>query len=155
MSDDDRYTQYPSYESDGEDAELPPPDDQTKNSSSDQEISIKSIWDSEHIEKVGTKGQADEKWICGFCKTQFRKWNTSKAMYHVAKLSGHHIKPCSGNIPSNLIAAYRALADRGKKNKAAITSSKRCHESTISTRIEKKLENSGPKGWTQVQEGQI
>ena len=114
MSDDDWFQANESDGEDGEDAEHPPPADQTKNSSSVQEIRVKSIWDSEHIEKVGTKGQSDETWICGFCKTQFRKWNTSKAMYHVAKLSGHHIKPCSGNIPSNLISAYRALADRGK-----------------------------------------
>ena len=102
---------------------------------------LSSIWDCKHIEKLGvkggTEGQDKERWRCRHCCTEFTKWNTSKAMYHSAKISGHFIRPCPTKIPSNLLDSYRALVRRGQKNKTAIALSKKEHQEKISSRLQK------------------
>ena len=124
------------------DEETPHPLTDKVSSKNDGPIThLSSIWDCKHIEKLGvkggTEGQDKERWRCRHCCTEFTKWNTSKAMYHSAKISGHFIRPCPTKIPSNLLDSYRALVRRGQKNKTAIALSKKEHQEKISSRLQK------------------
>lgn len=84
----------------------------------DELAPIDSIWDDPYIVKSGRKGSDSEQWHCRWCnKGQFRKWNASKALHHVAKVKGKHISVCMAAIHPAYAKRYKALLDNktGKK----------------------------------------
>ena len=97
-------------------------------------LHLNSIWDSVYIERLGARGMEDEFWKCCHCGSTFKYWNCSKAMYHAAKLSGHHIKPCIAKIPNHVLSSYRALVARSSRKKNTSMASKKQHSDNISER---------------------
>ena len=55
-------------------------------------------------------------------------------MYHAAKLSGHHIKPCHASIPKKELNGYSALVQRSSQKKVAAGVSKQVHHLNIMSR---------------------
>jgi len=70
---------------------------------------IRVIWDCDYIEKSGRRGSS-EKWTCKWCGLDHKRWNASKALYHVLKLKGnYHVKNCKANIPKAYYQRYLTL----------------------------------------------
>lgn len=78
---------------------------------------FKSIFDDPHLSKivcqgVNKNGDPVEKkeFFCHWCKVQHKGgWNATKAVAHLAKRSGHDIKPCSGKIRADYAGTYRRM----------------------------------------------
>jgi len=79
-----------------------------------------SIWECPMITKVtgfDDDGTSYAGWTCGWCPLEndgskpkpFRMINATKALVHVAKLSGYAIRPCRGHIPVAKSRQYREL----------------------------------------------
>ena len=68
---------------------------------------IKTIWDDEYIKK--TLVDDKESWQCLWCKQLFRGINATKALAHVSKSEGRHIKKCKGKIDDRYAERYRLL----------------------------------------------
>ena len=68
---------------------------------------IKTIWDDEYIKK--TLVDDKESWQCLWCKQSFRGINATKALAHVSKSQGRHIKLCKGKIDDRYAERYRLL----------------------------------------------
>jgi len=74
---------------------------------------LASIWSCTKIRKFTTEGNK-QKWICEWCPTgslSFTGWNTSKALWHVCKVSGKGICPCSGLIPPEYARMYKTFRE--------------------------------------------
>ncbi len=81
---------------------------------------LTSIWNCPFITKctgVGKDGRSYAGWKCGFCPRNhdgseaslFSPQNATKALYHVARISGYDIRPCRGFIPPGKARHYRML----------------------------------------------
>ena len=55
--------------------------------------SISSIWEDEHIEKLG-----DNQWNCLWCDVKFQGITATKALAHVIGTKSMHIKRCKSSI---------------------------------------------------------
>jgi Protein of unknown function (DUF 659) len=101
--------------------EVPTPPDLEK----DAPASFKSIWDDPHLSKmqcegVNKLGQSVEKkgFHCHWCKiTHKGGWNATKAVAHLAKKSGHDIKPCMGRIRADFLVLYRQMYSNSVQKK--------------------------------------
>ena len=67
--------------------------------------------------------QQKEFWTCTFCATSFKDWNVSKALAHIAKVSGYSIKPCPSNSMTieetelfTAVVAYKAAVLTKKRS---------------------------------------
>jgi len=99
-----------------------------------------SIWDCPFITKctgVGKDGRSYAGWKCSYCPRNhdgseasiFRPQKATKALYHVARISGYDIRPCCGFIPPGKAWQYRILyqlkaadKDQRKQNRNVISS---------------------------------
>ena len=45
-------------------------------------------------------------WFCGHCQRHFKTINATKALAHVLKKSGHHVKSCKSTIPNQYLERY-------------------------------------------------
>ena len=79
---------------------------------------LTSIWDCPLITKctgVGKDGCSYAGWKCSYCPRNhdgseasiFCPQNVTKALYHVARISGYDIRPCRGFIPPGKACQYR------------------------------------------------
>ena len=100
--------------------------------------SLTSIWNCPFINKctgVGKDGHSYARWKCGFCPRNhdgseasiFSPQNATKALYHVARISGYDIMPCRGFIPPGKARQFRMLyqlkaadKDQRKQNRDVI-----------------------------------
>ena len=71
--------------------------------------------------------QQKEFWTCTFCATSFKDWNVSKALAHIAKVSGYSIKPCPSNSMTieetelfTAVVAYKAAVLTKKRSQQAM-----------------------------------
>jgi hypothetical protein len=77
----------------------------------------KSIWDCPFLSRVTVMGtnkygdQVSKKEVfCWHCKRQLKGgWNATKALAHVAKKSGHDVKPCHGNMTKDRTNCYKNM----------------------------------------------
>jgi Protein of unknown function (DUF 659) len=108
--------------------------------------SLKSIFDDPHLTKLLTPGldkngqPADKKeFHCHWCKVTLKGgWNATKAICHLAKQSGHDIRPCTGRIRADYAALYRTMFSelkvkqkRGGEQKANAKSSADRHDASV------------------------
>ena len=81
---------------------------------------LSSIWECPKINKItgfDDSGKPFSGWTCGWCPLEhdgsqpkpFRSTNATKALVHVAKVSGYDIRPCRGRIPAEKSKQYRDL----------------------------------------------
>ena len=81
---------------------------------------LTSIWECPNITKVtgfDDNGTSYAGWTCGWCPLEnngskpkpFRTMNATKALGHVAKISGYDIRPCRGRIPAATSRQYQEL----------------------------------------------
>ena len=81
---------------------------------------LSSIWECPKINKItgfDDSGKPFSGWTCGWCPLEhngsqpkpFRSMNATKALIHVAKLSGYDIRPCRGKIPPEKNRQYQDL----------------------------------------------
>jgi hypothetical protein len=75
---------------------------------------LKSIWDCNQINKglvPGADSTSVAGWTCGWCPggRSFKEDNATKALAHVAKISGKNVQFCKGNIPMQKVVQYRNL----------------------------------------------
>jgi hypothetical protein len=70
-----------------------------------------SVWDFPLVEKLGSKGNVcTQIWKCGRCGSTFKGWNATKELNHCTNTTGKtEIKPCSGNIPKEVLASLLAF----------------------------------------------
>ena len=68
---------------------------------------IRTIWDDDFI--VKTMIENKEGWKCLWCEQSFRGINATKALAHVSKSSGKHIKACKGKIDDRYAERYRLM----------------------------------------------
>jgi hypothetical protein len=87
----------------------------------DEELPVlNSIWECPMINKFA--GFDDNRkpfsgWTCGWCPLEndgsqakpFRSMNATKALVHVAKVSGYDVRPCRGRIPAEKGRQYQDL----------------------------------------------
>jgi hypothetical protein len=59
----------------------------------DNEGKVLSVWDFQHVQKLGST-KADASWTCLWCNLNFKHWNATKALYHLAKVSGKDVRTC-------------------------------------------------------------
>jgi hypothetical protein len=83
------------------------------------------VWDFAKVERFGGK-DATKSWKCGWCGSSFQGWNATKALYHLtkSKKSGTDIKPCSGNIPREVMASFLAFQHK----KLGVSTAKRLYD---------------------------
>jgi hypothetical protein len=67
------------------------------------------IWDDRYVERKGKKGETMERWLCKWCKKEFKKWNATKCLAHVCRQKGHDIKVCNGAITEEFGKLYKTL----------------------------------------------
>ena len=67
-------------------------------------ISIKSIWEDDHTEKL-----KDNQWKCFWCDFTFQGINATKAVAHVIGTKCMHIKWCTASIDEAHISRYKEL----------------------------------------------
>ena len=81
---------------------------------------LSSIWECPMINKFAgfdDNGKPFSGWTCCWCPLEnygsqpkpFWTMNAAKALYHVAKILGHDIRPCQGRIPAAKSRQYRDL----------------------------------------------
>jgi hypothetical protein len=81
---------------------------------------LNSIWECPKIIKCSgfdNNGKPFAGWTCGWCPLDndgsqpkpFRSMNATKALVHVAKVTGYDIRPCRGHIPAAKSKQYKAL----------------------------------------------
>lgn len=73
---------------------------------------LTSIWDCPKMIKLlvdGGKGSLVPGWRCGWCKTERKGDNATKALNHVAKISKKGVSWCTTNIPQPYLLKYRDL----------------------------------------------
>ena len=92
---------------------LPNDDDEDND---EAQIPLLSIWDSPYVNKKGTRGADNEIWECLHCNCSFSKHNATKALWHVAKMSGQNIQPCRAKINEEWVTMYLDLFQR-KENR--------------------------------------
>jgi hypothetical protein len=82
-----------------------------------------SVWDFPLVEKLGSKGDVRTQiWKCGRCGSTFKGWNATKVLNHCTKTTGKtDIKPCSGNIPKEVLASLLSF----KHKKMGVSTMKR------------------------------
>jgi hypothetical protein len=90
------------------------------------------VWDFPKVDRFGGKG-ATKSWKCGWCGSLFQGWNATKALYHVtkSKKSGTDIKPCSGNIPREVMATFIAFQNK----KLDLSTTKRQYDEAFTEEI--------------------
>jgi hypothetical protein len=90
------------------------------------------VWEFPKIDRFGGKG-APRSWKCGWCRSKFQGWNAMKALYHVtkSKKSGADIKPCSGNIPREVMATFLAFQNK----KLDVLTAKRLYDDAFTEEI--------------------
>jgi hypothetical protein len=83
------------------------------------------VWDFPKVERFGGK-DATKSWKCGWCGSSFQAWNATKALYHLtkSKKNGTDIKPCSGNIPKEVMASFLAFQHK----KLGVSTAKRLYD---------------------------
>ena len=52
---------------------------------------------NDHFKKIFKDGK--QRWFCSWCEQDFARWNSTKCMYHAARVSNKGIKVCGGIIP--------------------------------------------------------
>lgn len=111
---------------------------------------IKTIWECDKIERgAGTKGPY---WKCLHCKTEaFSGTNASKALAHVLKERGHHVRPCNGFIPPAYARRYEELMSKAKATKETKQSSTSArsakldsHQERVAVKIKRRRSLSPP-----------
>ncbi len=81
---------------------------------------LTSIWECPMINKFAKfddNVKSYARWTCGWCPLEnngsqpkpFWTMNAAKALYHVAKILGHDIRPCQGRIPAGKMRQYKDL----------------------------------------------
>jgi hypothetical protein len=75
---------------------------------------LKSIWDCDQINKglvLSADGTSVARWTCGWCfgGRSFKGDNATKALAHVAKVSGKNVQFWKGSIPMQKVVQYRNL----------------------------------------------
>ncbi|KAL3943289.1 MAG: hypothetical protein SGBAC_002660 [Bacillariaceae sp.] len=58
---------------------------------------LKSIWDDPHVVKLPIEHSGQRQWKCLWCNLTFNQWNGTKAVYHLNRVKGYSIKPCSSH----------------------------------------------------------
>ena len=74
---------------------------------------LTSIWLCAKIVQFETENKT-KKWLCEWCpkgSPSFTGWNASKALWHVCKVSGKGIRPCSGLIPPEYARMYKTFRE--------------------------------------------
>ena len=74
---------------------------------------LTSIWKCAKIVQFETENKT-KKWLCQWCPAgspSFTGWNASKALWHVCKVSGNGIRPCSGLIPPEYERLYKTFRE--------------------------------------------
>ena len=74
---------------------------------------LASIWKCAKIRQFETENKT-KKWLCEWCpkgSSSFTGWNASKALWHVCKVSGKGIRPCSGFIPPEYARMYKTFLE--------------------------------------------
>ena len=93
---------------------------------------LKSVWDFEKIEKRGGPDVFSRTWFCGWCGTELKGWNATKALNHVSKAPGNNdVKPCKGPIPKATLSLFEAFR-RQKQGAATI---KRQHKEAFADSV--------------------
>ena len=72
------------------------------------EHTITDIW-VEVVKFTDAKGV--NKWECKVCQNKFCGHNATKVGFHLARVSGHGIAPCDGEIDPALLVAYTKYAE--------------------------------------------
>ena len=67
-------------------------------------ISIKSIWEDKHIEKL-----EDNEWKFLWCDVTFQGINATKALAHVIGTKSVHIKRCTASNDQAYLSRYKEL----------------------------------------------
>jgi len=97
---------------------------------------IKSMWECDMIKKYQDDGLL--LWKCLWCQMEFKGWNHTKVVDHIAKRRGFDVKPCTRKtIPVEYKNRYRPFVLRRlekshesrkkEKKKTAADASKRAH----------------------------
>jgi hypothetical protein len=83
------------------------------------------VWDFPKVQRFGGK-DATKSWKCGWCGSSFQAWNATKALYHLTKSRkiGTDIKPCSGNIPKEVMTSFLAFQHK----KLGVSTAKRLYD---------------------------
>lgn len=108
---------------------------------------LKTIWGCAHINKTVTTdadGVPVSGWTCNWCPHGgrfFKGDNATKALAHVAKISGKNIQFCRGNIPRNKLIQYRNLWLEKSSAKADRTARTAVLENSISDMQSRALES--------------
>ena len=89
--------------------------DINRNHDNDKLPAISSIWDCDKV----NKDTSANKWKCGWCHSTFKPINSTKAVAHVTKSSGFHVRRCIKRIPKPYSDRYQILMSRGKDKKQA------------------------------------
>jgi hypothetical protein len=108
---------------------------------------LKTIWECAHINKTvmaGADGVPVSGWTCNWCPHGgrfFKGDNATKALAHVAKITGKNIQFCRGNIPRNKVIQYRNLWLEKSSAKADRTARTVVLEDSISDMQSRALES--------------
>jgi hypothetical protein len=84
---------------------------------------INTVWEDDHFRRIMDEN-GNPRWKCLWCDTTFAGWNATKALYHVVRVRGFDIAPCSGTISYDAALKYKALYDGKVKKRESISSRK-------------------------------
>jgi hypothetical protein len=84
---------------------------------------INTVWEDDHFRRIMDEN-GNVRWKCLWCDTTFSGWNATKALYHVVRVRGFDIAPCSSKILDVAATKYKALYDGKAKKRESMRSSK-------------------------------
>ena len=70
---------------------------------------LTNIWSCTKIRQF-TSDDGKKKWLCQWCpmgSPTFTGWNATKVLYHVCKIAGQGVRPCSGLISPEYARMYK------------------------------------------------
>ena len=79
---------------------------------------LSSIWDDPHIVRVITE-KGSKEWKCLWCGWQFKGQNATKALNHVAKITGQNVRVCIGNICVGYRQLYRVMLEKSQERRSS------------------------------------
>ena len=74
----------------------------------DASVAAPSVWDFEHIQRIGTLCGA-KSWKCSWCNQTFKHWNATKVLYHLTKIQGKDVRICRAIHDPASKALYKSL----------------------------------------------
>jgi hypothetical protein len=80
----------------------------------DDASGVSSVWELDHVLKQGDC-KANQTWKCLWCNNTFKRWNATKVLYHLNKISGHDVRTCKAVHDKKNRELYRSmLGDKEK-----------------------------------------